>query len=40
MEFYSLLSDYCDESFHEYLVEILSKNMMFDKFSEEKIEEM
>ena len=40
MEFYSLLSDYCDESFHEDLVEILSKNIMFDKFSEEKIEEM
>jgi len=40
MEFFEELSDYCEHSFYEDLVEILSKNMMFDKYSHNKIEEM
>ena len=40
MEFYSLLSNYCDESFQEDLIEILGQNMVFKNYSHKQVEEM
>lgn len=40
MDFYTYISDYCEESFYEDLTEILAKNIMFDKYTEKEIEKM